>query len=77
MYFQVRETQSGLGISRTGHPVGLSTQSDRSPSRTEYPVRLDDRSNWYQVRLGDRSDWYPVTQSGTGTGASLIGADYL
>ena len=33
MYFEVRETQSGLG---------------------------------------DRSDWYPVTQSGTGTGASLV-----
>ena len=34
MYFEVRETQSGLGTSRTG---------------------------------------YPVTQSGTGTGASLHG----
>ena len=44
MYFEVRETQSGLGTSLTGYPV----------------------------RLGDRFDWYPVTQSGTGTGASLI-----
>ena len=44
MYFEARETQSGLGTSRTGYPVGL----------------------------GDRSDWYPVTQLGTGTGASLV-----
>ena len=54
MYFEVRETQSGLGTSRTGYPVGLGTQSGLGP-----------------VRLDDRSDWYPVTQSRTGTGASL------
>ena len=60
MYFEVRETQSGLGTSRTGYQVGTGYQSDWIPSR-----------DWVPVRLGDRSDWYPVTQSGTGTGASL------
>ena len=49
MYFEVRETQSRLGTSRTGYLVGLGTN----------PTRY-------------RSDWYPVTQSGTGTGASLM-----
>ena len=29
------------------------------------------QSDWVPVRLDDRSNWYPVTQSGTGTGASL------
>ena len=61
-----------------GDPVGTGYQSDRLPSRIGYLVRLDDRSDWmtgptgYPVRLGDLSDWYPVTQSGTGTGASLV-----
>ena len=32
MYFEVRETQSGLGTSRTGYPVALGT------SRTGHPV---------------------------------------
>ena len=32
MHFEVRETQSGLGTSRTGYPVGLGTQSDWVPS---------------------------------------------
>ena len=60
-----------------GDPVGTGYQSDRLPSRTEYPIGLGTQSGLgtsptgYPVRLGDRSDWYPVTQSGTGTGASL------
>ena len=60
-----------------GDPVGTGYQSDRLPNRTGYPVGLDTQSGLgtsptgYPVRLGDRSDWYPVTQSGTGTGASL------
>ena len=69
MYFQVGETQSELGTSWTGYPVGLGTQSGLGTSRTGYPV-----GTGYPVRLGDRSDWYPVTQSGTGTGASLARA---
>ena len=82
-------TQSGLGTSRTGHPVGTGYQSDWAPSRDWVPVGLrtqsglGTQSDWAPsrtahpvgtgcpVRLGDRSDWYPVTQSGTGTGASL------
>ena len=36
---------------------------------------------YFQVReiqsgLGDWSDWYPVTQSATGTGASLLLTDF-
>ena len=67
MYFEVRETQSGLGTSRTGYPVGTGYQSDRLPSRDWVPVGPVTQSG-----LGTSRTGYPVTQSGTGTGASLV-----
>ena len=41
MYFEVRETQWGLGTSRTGHPVGTGYQSDwvTGPTGTQSPSR--------------------------------------
>ena len=57
MYFEVKETQSGLGTSRTGYPVGLGT------SRTGYPVRLGDRSEWYPVTQSGTGTGASLTKS--------------
>ena len=72
MYFEVKETQSDWV------PIRLGDRSDWISSPDWVPIRLSDRSDWISspdwvpVRLDDRSDWYPVTQSETGTGASLV-----
>ena len=68
MYFEVRETQSGLGTSRTGYPVGTGYQPDWVPvgpvtqsglgtSRTGYQSDWAPSRDWVLVRLGTQSDW--------------------
>ena len=55
MYFEVSETHSGLGTSRTGYPVGLGTQSDWTPSRDWAPVRLGTQCDWVTGPTGTQS----------------------
>ena len=54
--------QSDRSPSRTGHPVGLGTQSRPGVQSDWYPVPTG-----YPVRLGNQSDWYPVP-----TGSPLL-----
>ena len=55
MYFEVRETQSGLGTSRTGYLVGLGTQSDWAPNRDWVPVGLGTQGDWVTGSTGTQS----------------------